>query len=81
MDLMSPLVEAMAEMRSDVRHMDENMEEVKREVLGIKGSLKKRDDAVSQERRQTRLALWSLVGVLGAAIIAAIGAVIAAGIA
>lgn len=88
---MEPLVAASAELKADMRHMDNSLQDVRSEVHTLRDLIEKRDVAageerrqrdavVSQERRATRTALWTLVGVLGASIITAIGAVVAAGV-
>jgi hypothetical protein len=88
---MEPLVAASAEMKADMRHIDSGVASMRREIAGMRALMEQRDkDAqeerrlrdqqVSAERRATRTALWTLIGVLGAATITAIGAIVAAGI-
>jgi septal ring factor EnvC (AmiA/AmiB activator) len=76
---LSGVKEVMAEMRTEIRHVKEGIGEIHEDIDGVNTALQARDSAVSQERRQTRLALWSLVGVLGASLITAVGAYLTAG--
>lgn len=66
----------MATVLANLGHLDRDLAMVRDEVTGISEAMTKRDEAVSKERRDTRLALYSMVGVLGASLIAGIAAVV-----
>lgn len=81
--------ETLAEMRSDFRHLEQDFRALtvqitsvhttlSTDIEGIRTIIDDRDKAVSTERRDTRRVLWTLVGVLGAAIISAVGAIVVA---
>lgn len=66
----------MATVSANVAHMDRDLALLRDEVEGITHSIAARDEAVSKERRETRLALYSMIGVLGASLIAGVAAVV-----
>ncbi|WP_297775069.1 hypothetical protein [Mycobacterium sp.] len=66
----------MATVNSNLGHMDRDLTILRDEVEGITATINKRDEAVSKERRETRLALYTMIGLLGASAIAAIGTVL-----
>jgi hypothetical protein len=66
----------MAGVNSNLAHMDRDMTILREEVEGITTTISKRDDAVSKERRETRLALYTMIGLLGASFIAGVATVL-----
>lgn len=67
----------MATVLANIGHMDRDLAMVRDEVERISESLSKRDEEVSRERKQTRVALYTMVGVLGASFLSGVAAVIA----
>lgn len=59
-------------------HYDKAVEVLRADVKELRDALDTRDAQVSKERRDTRVALWSLVGVLVAAMISGGAAIVAA---
>lgn len=66
----------MATVIANQGHMDRDFSLLRDEVEGIGKTLVDRDVAVSRERRQTRIALYTMIGVLGASFISGIAAVV-----
>ena len=75
---LGPVSTQAATLAVQLSHVSDDISNVKSEVGKLFGLLDQREERVSQERRSTRTALWSLVAVLGAAIITAVGAIIVA---
>jgi hypothetical protein len=69
---------SVAELKTDISYMRATMDGYHTDLQDLRTTLAERDKAVSDERRSTRIALWSLVGVLGASIITGAAAVLAA---
>lgn len=74
----TPIGTKVAVVEVGVQHLAEAVSQVRGELKVVAENLEERDKAVTAERRATRTALWSLVGVLGASLITAIGAILAA---
>jgi hypothetical protein len=66
----------MATVNANLGHMDRDLTMLRQEVEGISTTLTKRDEAVSRERKQTRVALYTMIGVLGASFVSAVAAVV-----
>lgn len=66
----------MATVNANLGHMDRDLTMLRDEVEGIGKTLVDRDDATSRERKQTRVAIYSMVAVLGASFLSAVGAVV-----
>lgn len=76
-----PLSVSIASQQAHMEHFQESLGVLRNDVKALADNLEARDAATSKERRDTRVALYSMMAVLGAAIIGAVAAVIAAGIA
>lgn len=59
-------------------HYDEAVRGMRADVKELRDALDTRDAQMSKERKDTRIALWSLVGVLGAALISGGAAIVVA---
>jgi archaellum component FlaC len=66
----------MATVNANLGHMDRDLTMLRDEIEGVSTTLASRDQAVSKERRDTRLALYSMAGVLGASFVSGVVAVI-----
>lgn len=73
-----PTVTLSATMQVTLDHIEEDIRAIKMDIHEQRLAIEERDEAAMKERKDTKVALWSLVGVLGAAIISAIGGVVIA---
>lgn len=80
-------VEALNELRQTVARLDERMSGVEtnvkatRETIGkVRDAIEERDKAATDERKATRTALLGLTGVIVAALISGVAAIVVAGL-
>lgn len=73
-----PLAETMAGFGVKLDHIESGMTKLGADIHGIESMLDDRDKAVSAERKATRTALYSLVGVLAAALISGLASILVA---
>lgn len=66
----------LATVNANLGHMDRDLAMLRDEVESIGKTMADRDETTSKERKQTRLALYTMIGVLGASFLSAVAAVI-----
>lgn len=76
LEAIGPVVTTAAELKLSIGHLQATVDELDKDIASIRAGLEARDKTVSDERKATRTALYSLVGVLVAALVSG-GAAIA----
>lgn len=65
----------MATVNANLGHMDRDISALRDQVEVIGHNMDQRDQQVSKERKETRVALYGMIAVLGASFVTAVGAI------